>query len=542
MVARCVGGGRWGGIRFDLGVPDLEGLSRDELIVLVGVQARRIAELVAANQALTAANEDLAVRLARVEHLLSRNSKNSSSPPSKDDEVGKTGPKPAEGGGGTGRSRGKRPGAAGSHLAFTEIPDDLVERFPEGVCECGHDLAGAADLGVVDRYQETEIPLVVAKVRQFDQHAVRCRCGKVHTAARPDGARSGPVGYGPNLQSWVVYLMVVHHLPTHRCVELLESLTGARPSVGFVHGMLARTAKALAEVDARIRALITLAHVVCMDETPLRVGPRTPRPGRKKAEKYLLVACTRLYTHYLLGDRDLDTFKTSVLTELSAAGAVIVHDRYTVYDHAEFAGDPDNAEFAGVVHQLCCQHLLRDADDAGQVYPEEHWPAQIGDALRGLIHATNLARDQDHRTIDAATRDELLRLLRAGSLPRPPRGHPAVHHQPRHPTHQQRRRTRTTPLQNPAEHLRAPDQHRTHQRPLHNPRLPKHRRQTGPSQDDRPARRHPPPTLDARAPRPYLSAPAHPSPPDATRPTGHHAMPPAGTLRTPGECLPPPRC
>jgi transposase len=308
-------------------VPDLEGLSRDELIVLVGVQAGRIAELVAAN-------EDLAVRLARVEHLLSRNSRNSSSPPSKDEEVGKAGPEPAARRGGTGRSKGKQPGARGSHLAFTESPDDQVDRFPEGVCECGHDLAGAVDLGVVDRYQETEIPLVVATVRQFDQHAVRCRCGKVHTAARPDGARSGPVGYGPNLQAWVVYLMVVHHLPTHRCVQLLESLTGARPSVGFVHGMLTRTAKALAEVDARIRALITLARVVCMDETPLRVGPKKPRPGRKKAEKYLLVACTRLYTHYLLGDRDLDTFKASVLSELSAAGAVIVHDRYTVYDHA----------------------------------------------------------------------------------------------------------------------------------------------------------------------------------------------------------------
>ncbi|HZC89124.1 MAG TPA: hypothetical protein VE400_00370, partial [Mycobacterium sp.] len=32
---------------------------------------------------------------------------------------------------------------------------------------------------------------------------------------------------------------------------------------------------------------------------PLRVGPKTPRPGRKKAEKYLLVACTDLFTHYL---------------------------------------------------------------------------------------------------------------------------------------------------------------------------------------------------------------------------------------------------
>jgi hypothetical protein len=76
--------------------------------------------------------------------------------------------------------------------------------------------------------------------------------------------------------------------------------------------MLARAAGLLHEVDKRIRALITLAYAASMDETPLRVGPRTPRPGRKKAEKYLLVACTRLWTHYQLGDRDLDTFKASL--------------------------------------------------------------------------------------------------------------------------------------------------------------------------------------------------------------------------------------
>ncbi|MGH3905072.1 MAG: IS66 family transposase [Pseudonocardiaceae bacterium] len=88
---------------------------------------------------------------------------------------------------------------------------------------------------------------------------------------------------------------------------MLESLTGAAPSVGFVHGMLSRAAGLLAEVDKRIRALITVAHAVCCDETPLRVGAKTPRPGRKKADEYLLVAATELYTHYLLGDRDLDT-------------------------------------------------------------------------------------------------------------------------------------------------------------------------------------------------------------------------------------------
>ena len=92
--------------------------------------------------------------------------------------------------------------------------------------------------------------------------------------------------------------MVMHYIPAHRCVALLASLTGAAPSVGFdMHGMLTRAAGLLAEVDARIRALIILAYAVSCDETPLRIGGTTPRPGRKKAEKYLLVACTELYTH-----------------------------------------------------------------------------------------------------------------------------------------------------------------------------------------------------------------------------------------------------
>jgi hypothetical protein len=247
-------------------VPGLDGLSRDELIALVGVQAARIAEL-------TTANNEVAGRVAKLEHLLSRTSGNSSSPPSKDDELGKTPPKATRRrSGGQGRSAGKQKGAPGSHLAWNSDPDDRRDGFPDGRCACGADLAGAADLGVVDRYQQTEIPLVSATVTPYDQHAVTCGCGTVHTATRPEGARTAPVGYGPNLQAWCVYLMVAHHLPAHRCVQLLESLTGAAPSVGFVHGMLARAAAVLGEAHWRIRALITLAAVVVMDETPLRVG------------------------------------------------------------------------------------------------------------------------------------------------------------------------------------------------------------------------------------------------------------------------------
>ena len=396
---------RWA--RCDRGVSGVEGLSRDELIVLVGVGDARIAVLEeqisllrAANEALTAANKDLSARVGRLEHLLSRNSSNSSSPPSKDDQPGKKPPAPKNRRGPTDRAKGKQKGVPGANLAWSDSPDDTKDRFPQGTCGCGHDLAGAADLGVVDQYQQVEIPLVAATLTQYDQHAVRCRCGKVHTAARPEGARSGPVGYGPNLQAWSVFLMVAHHVPVGRCVQILESLTGAKPSPGFVHGMLARTATALGAVHARIKALIALAYVVVMDETPLRVGPKKPKPGRKKAEKYLLVACTDLYTQYLLGDRDLDTFKKSVLSDLAAAGAVVVHDRYHLYDNEVFAATEPQPErvdtaIAGVVHQLCCAHLCRDLDDAAAVYPDQIWPTQTAEALRALIHARNHAQ---HRT------------------------------------------------------------------------------------------------------------------------------------------------
>jgi transposase len=394
-------------VRFDLPVPGLEEMSRDELIVVVRRQAGQITAMAGQLSELVETNEALSGKLARLEHLLSRNSGNSSSPPSRDDDPGKPAPpeKNKRDKGGPKRLRGKQPGAAGTHLAWTETPDERRDRFPQGRCDCGDDLGGARDLGIVDRYQQHEIPRVAVKVTQYDQHQVECGCGKLHTAQRPDGARPGPVGYGPNLAAFAVYLMVVHFIPAHRVVALLESLTGTAPSVGFVHGMINRAAGLLTETHQRIRALITLAYAVCCDETPLRVGAKTSAVGKKKAERYVLVACTELYTHYMVGDRSLATFKAFVVAELS--DSVIVHDRYQNYD---------SAQLGTLVHQLCTAHLLRDLDDAAQVYPDKLWPTQIADALRGLIHHANLAREQGLPSIAADVRDELLTQFRNGML------------------------------------------------------------------------------------------------------------------------------
>ena len=72
------------------------------------------------------------------------------------------------------------------------------------------------------------------------------RAGGCTGPPRPAGAGApGTVTYGISLQAWCVYLMAAHAIPVHRCAELIEALTGAKPSPGFVHGLLARAAAAV---------------------------------------------------------------------------------------------------------------------------------------------------------------------------------------------------------------------------------------------------------------------------------------------------------
>ena len=362
-----------------------EQLSRDDLLGLLAERDRLI--------------DELREKIERLERLVSRNSGNSSFPPSMDDMPGRAAPrgKPRRGGGK--RKPGKQPGSPGSHLAWRADPDQVIPHYPAGACECGADLSAAADLGVAASHQQVEVPLALARVIQHDLHAVACACERVHRAAPPPGSGApGTVTYGPQLQAWCVYLMVAHAVPVHRCAELIGALTGAEPSPGFVHGMLRRAASAVAGPNALIRALIILSDVVCADETPIRAGP-----GPKSRKRYLLVACTGLLTYYLLGDRSLATFRAFVLPDLD--GAVVVHDRYQNYD-----------AFPGLIHQLCAAHLLRDLADAAQTYPDAHWPVQVTQALQGLIHAANIARAQGLAAVPDDIAAPLIHAFRHGVL------------------------------------------------------------------------------------------------------------------------------
>jgi transposase len=374
------------------GSEELQRLSCEELVALV-------LQLQAANVALEQANVALEQRMRQLERLVSRNSGNSSMPPSSDDLPGRTRPasKPTnqgeQGTKGTKRKRGKQPGAKGAAMPWVSDPNARVPHRPQGCCGCGSDLAGAAVVGIEHSHQVHDLPQVALQVTQHDVYRVRCGCGTEYVGALPGEVSAAPSSYGPNLKALAVYLLIYQHVPVQRCVQLIADLCGgAGPSPGFVHGMLARCAAAVADVITAIKTLVMMSYVVGFDETTLRVGAA----GQKK--QYVLSASTELATVYHLGGRDLDSFSAAGI--LADFAGIAVHDRYVNYFH------PRWEHLAG--HQVCLAHLLRDFTDAEQTYPQAHWPAQAQRALRGLIRAWHTARDTGLARIDPAACDPLI--------------------------------------------------------------------------------------------------------------------------------------
>ena len=344
--------------------------------------------------ALTALVAELREQLDVALRATSRNSGNSSMPPSGDDLPGRRpsarkerrAAERAE----NKRSRGKQPGAPGAAMRWRR-PDEVVDHFPQGACGCGLDLTGAADLGVARSYQQEDVPEPRPSIRyQHDLHRARCACGQVHVAPRPAGVPDAPLSVGPRLSAMTVYLSVFQHVPVERAQALIADLTGGVMSAGFVHSCLRRAAGLVTDTVRLIRMLIAASPVAGFDETTLRSGPAG-------AKRYVHGAFTELYSAFYLGTRSIETMKDAGI--LPFFTGIAVSDRCQGY----LSGTWEN--LAG--HQACAAHILRDLQDCAESYPGAGWPEQAQRALRGLICAWHAAREQGLPAIPGEVREPL---------------------------------------------------------------------------------------------------------------------------------------
>jgi transposase len=355
---------------------------------LVAAQTETIAVLTARLDTVESRVVELETENAELRRRLGQNSRNSSKPPSSDGPEQPLPPRSLRGR--SGRKPGKQPGAQGFSLELVDDPDEVVDHLPECCQGCGSGLDTAVPAGMVRR-QVTDIAPAVATVTEHRLHQRRCRCGQVTTALAPMGVADAPASYGPNLRAWVVYLLVFQHVPVARVVELVTDLSGARPSAGWVCQVLRQTAEALVEVENLIRALLTMAHILHVDETGTKVTG---------ALWWLHVAATDTLTTYHL-DQSRGRPAITSLGILEQFTGIAVHDCWASYN-----------AYRGCDHALCGAHITRELLAADEADPGQPWPGQAIDALCALNTAAHDAREQGKTRIPPEIADPLLRAWR----------------------------------------------------------------------------------------------------------------------------------
>ncbi len=335
------------------------------------VLVERARVLEATNASLAEELAALADKLAELERKLSRNSSNSSLPPSSDRFGRKEKPENANRAArrAKGRKPGKQPGEDGRHLAQVADPDELVTHAPRCCGGCGADLSEATVEGVEVR-QVFDLPEPKMATTEHRAETRRCRCGRATKAAFPTEARAYAC-YGPRLRGVAVYLLARQHLPFERCQEAIFDLFGVSVSTGFLDSLFSEGADGLDAFLAEVLEQLRAAQVVHVDETTDKVKTETV---------WFHVACTELLTL-------LHADETRGKAGVERAGlfpdyeGVAVHDRLGWYFSYERA-----------THAACGAHLLRDLASVATIARQRPWATAMAALMLEMKGAAEAAR------------------------------------------------------------------------------------------------------------------------------------------------------
>ena len=295
-------------------------------------------------------------RVQRLERELSKNSKNSSRPPSSDPPSLKRG-KRARPKGPSGKSQGAQPGheGKGRELLPTWAVDEVVVHWPAR-CNCGHAFADGERVAAGEsvRHQVEELPQISTIVVEHQCPRVRCPgCGRRQRAQLP--AEIAASAFGPRLQAAIATVSVRNRISRRDAVELVEQLFGARISAGTIDAVLTRAADALADPYEDLLKRVRSAGALNMDETGWRLKgtPRTLWGAFTDRHAVLTVCDSRHEDHAraILGDTT----------------AVVCSDRWWAYSHLPLAR-----------RQSCWSHLQRDFQAQCEGIGAEHELGQVG--------------------------------------------------------------------------------------------------------------------------------------------------------------------
>lgn len=213
----------------------------------------------------------LSARIEELERqvaLLTKDSSNSSKPPSSDGPSAKPRPKPPVKS--RKRKRGGQPGHKGKRreLIPVEEVDEVVRVTPETCKHCGGPLAlDSADIHTSDKYwrfQVTDIPEPKPTVTEYQLECVRCSCGEETWASLPKNARSG---FGPRLTALLAYLTGIHRVTRRGCQDIAKTVFGIDISLGSVCRLHEEVSESLEQSCEQVRETLPQQEALNADET-----------------------------------------------------------------------------------------------------------------------------------------------------------------------------------------------------------------------------------------------------------------------------------
>lgn len=320
---------------------------------------------------------DLQERLQQVEDRISKNSGNSSKPPSTD---GYEKPAPKSRRKRSGKKSGGQVGHAGHTLEMVTPPDEVVVH-PVGHCaHCEKSLKHTSVNGVEKR-QVLDVPEIRLLVTEHQAEVKACpSCHKVTRAAFPEGVTQA-VQYGPRLKAHMTYFHEYQLLPLARTSETLHDLYAQDISEGTIQSACEELAGQVGPVQEAVKEHLThTAKVVRFDESGARV-------------------VGKLHWFHVASNERLTYYAVHAKRGKIAMDAIGILPNYTgraIHD--------DLPSYFGYTcqHGLCNVHHLRSLEFLLERYPQP-WVQKLKDLLLEIKAAVEKAVSKAKTRLSAKT-------------------------------------------------------------------------------------------------------------------------------------------
>jgi transposase len=272
-------------------------------------------------------------RIAELERRLSKDSHNSSKPPSSDGLRRKTRSqrKPS------GKKSGGQVGHPGVTLSMVASPDAVVLHRAACCQQCGTDLQ---EMGgrVVERRQVHDLPEIRLQVTEHQVEEIRCpQCSALSRGSFPPEV-SAPVQYGPQIRAWGVYLNQYQIVSVERTCQTLCEAFGCSISQGTLLGWVQEASKRLRVTMEQIKQALLKCKLVHPDETGIHLGKKL----------HWLHNVSTCFLTYLAWHPKRGRLAMDAIGILPQYQGRIMRDRLSSYDHY-------NCD-----QSICGAHLLRD--------------------------------------------------------------------------------------------------------------------------------------------------------------------------------------